>query len=147
MRRFASGVAVVTVDDDGHKLGLTVGSLVSLSLEPPLVGISIGHQSSLHAPLRRARRFAVSLLGGDQPDVAQNLARSIPPIALWSLVPTRPATLREPLIDGALAWLSCRVEHECDAGDHTFFVAEVEDVELGREADALVYARGSFRSA
>ena len=145
MRRFASGVAVVTIDDDGQKAGVTVGSLVSLSLEPALVGISIGHQSSVHEPLRRAGRFVVNLLSGEQDAVAQHFARNVPPIAQWSLLRVRASDLREPLLDGALAWLECRVAHECPAGDHTFFVGEVLSVELGRDGPALVYVAGSYR--
>src|SRR5688572_30449098 len=129
MRRFPSGIAVVTVDDDGRKLGLTVGSLLSLSLEPPLVGISIGLDSSLHSPLRRAGRFVASVLAGDQAALAQHFARSVPPIALWTGVATRAdAELPEPLLEGALAWLECRVVGECAAGDHTFYVARLLSV-------------------
>ncbi|HEY8725286.1 MAG TPA: flavin reductase family protein, partial [Gaiellaceae bacterium] len=54
MRRFPAPVAVVTTGVDGERFGLTVGSLVSLSLDPPLVGISIGKDSSSHEPIRRA---------------------------------------------------------------------------------------------
>jgi flavin reductase (DIM6/NTAB) family NADH-FMN oxidoreductase RutF len=147
MRRFPSGIAVVTVDDEGRKLGLTVGSLVSLSLEPPLVGISIGLDSSLHAPLRRAGRFAASLLGGDQAALAQHFARSVPPIALWTGVRTLTSDVAEPLLDDALAWLECGVVHECWAGDHTFFVAELLSVRLGREREALVYREGEYHPA
>ncbi len=145
MRRFASGIAVVTIDDEGQKLGVTVGSLVSLALEPPLVGISIGHQSSIHEPLRRAGRFVANLLAGDQDAVAQHFARSVPPIAQWSGARLRRTELREPVLDGVLAWLECRIAQECRAGDHTFFVSEVVSVELGRDAAALVYLAGAYR--
>ena len=57
MRRFPAPVAVVTTMLDGERFGLTVGSLVSLSLSPPLVGISIGKDSSSHEPIRRAGGF------------------------------------------------------------------------------------------
>ena len=147
MRRFPSGIAVVTVDDDGRKLGLTVGSLVSLSLEPPLVGISIGLDSSLHAPLHRAGRFVASLLAGDQAALAQHFARSVPPIALWAGVPTRKSALPEPLLDGALAWLECRIVCDCWAGDHTFYVAELLSIQLGRVAEGLVYRDGGYHSS
>lgn len=147
MRRFAAGVAVVTVDDDGQKLGVTVGSLVSLALEPPLIGVSIGHQSSLHEPLRRAGRFVANLLAGDQDGLAQSFARNIPPIALWRFVRTRDSDLPEPLIDGALAWLECSTAATCPAGDHTFFIGDVLSVELGRPGPALVYVEGGYRSA
>ncbi len=146
MRRFPAGVAVVTVVSEGRALGLTVGSLVSLSLEPPLVGISIGTGSILHTPLREEGRFAVSLLAGDQEGVAQHFARNAPPIALWEGVSTRASDLPEPLVDGALAWLECRVAGEHPAGDHTAFVGEVLSVELGRGGPALVYAGGGYRA-
>ena len=62
MRRFPHGVAVLTVDAEGERLGLTVGSLVSLSLEPPLVGLAISRQAAMHELLRAAGGFALSLL-------------------------------------------------------------------------------------
>jgi flavin reductase (DIM6/NTAB) family NADH-FMN oxidoreductase RutF len=147
MRRAAAPVAVVTVDAGDLKYALTVGSLVSLSLEPALVGVSIGHASQSHTPLRDAGRFAVSLLAGDQAAVAQHFARSVPPIALWDRIELHPSELLEPLIAGALAWLECRVVAEHEAGDHTIFVGEVLSVELGRNAPALVYVGGEYDSA
>ena len=147
MRRFPAPVAVVTVDAGDLKYALTVGSLVSLSLEPALVGVSIGHASQSHTPLRDAGRFAASLLAGDQAGLAQHFARSVPPIALWEGVALRESELAEPLLAGALAWLECDVVSEHEAGDHTIFVAEVLSLELGRDAPALVYVAGEYRSA
>ena len=66
MRRFPSGVAVVTVDADGQRVGLTVASLMTLSLEPPLVGVSIARQAALHELIREAGAFSVSLLAAGQ---------------------------------------------------------------------------------
>jgi 3-hydroxy-9,10-secoandrosta-1,3,5(10)-triene-9,17-dione monooxygenase reductase component len=147
MRRFPAGIAVVTLVADGRAQGLTVGSLVSLSLEPPLVGVSIGHHSQLHEPLREAGRFVVNVLAGDQAHLAQHFARSVPPIALWHGVAIRTSDLPEPLLDGALAWLECSVRADHEAGDHTFFVAEPISLELGRTGPGLVYAGGEYRSA
>ena len=147
MRRFPAGIAVVTAVADEQRLGLTVGSLVSLSLKPALVGVSIGHHSVLHEPLRQAGRFVVNVLAGDQDRVAQHFARNAPPIALWTGIALRPSPLREPLLDGALAWLECRTASLCEAGDHTIFVAEVLSVELGRLDAGLVYVGGSYRAA
>jgi flavin reductase (DIM6/NTAB) family NADH-FMN oxidoreductase RutF len=148
MRRFASGIAVLTVDDERQPLGVTVGSLVSLSLEPPLVGVSVGVHSPLHTPLEATGEFALSLLAGDQARVAQHFARGgMPPLALWTGVPVRAEVAGPPRIDGALAWLGCSVWAEYAAGDHTIFVARVDDVELGRRATALVYVEGEYRAA
>ena len=146
MRRAAAPVAVVTVDAGGLKYALTVGSLTSLSLEPALVGVSIGHASQSHTPLRDAGRFAASLLAGDQEGLAQHFARSVPPIALWEGIELRASQLPEPLLAGAVAWLECRVVAEHEAGDHTIFVAEVASLELGRTGPALVYLGGEYRA-
>src|SRR5215210_9474643 len=95
MRRFPAPVSVVTTEVEGERFGLTVGSLVSLSLEPPLVGISIGRESSSHEPIRRAGRFTASLLSGRQDTVAQHFARSgIPPVALWTGADVRDGAFR-----------------------------------------------------
>ena len=147
MRRLPAGVAVLTVDAEGQKLGLTVASLVSLSLEPALVGVSIGHHSILHEPLRQAGRSVVNVLAGDQAAIAQHFARNAPPIALWTGIELRPTHLSEPLLEGALAWLECRTRSEHEAGDHTIFVAEVASIELGRVGPGLVYVGGSYRPA
>jgi len=147
MRRAAAPVAVVTVDAGDLKYALTVGSLVSISLEPALVGVSIGHASQSHTPMRDAGRFAASLLAGDQEALAQHFARSVPPIALWDGIELHESELPEPLLEGAVAWLECRVVAEHEAGDHTIFVGEVLSVELGRSAPALVYVGGEYRAA
>jgi 3-hydroxy-9,10-secoandrosta-1,3,5(10)-triene-9,17-dione monooxygenase reductase component len=146
MRRFAAGIAVVTFVADGERNGLTVGSLVSLSLEPPLLGISIGLDSARHEPLREAGRFAVSILSGEQEAVAQHFARSgIPPVALWRGISLRDSEHAEPLIEHAVAWLGCVTRAEHWTGDHTIFVGEVEWIELGRDAPALAYYRGEYK--
>ena len=145
MRRFPAPVAVVTTELEGERFGLTVGSLVSLSLVPPLVGISIGKDSSSHEPIRRAGGWAVSLLGAGQTAIAQHFARSgIPPVALWGGVDVHDGA-RGPLVVGAIGWLECRTVSEHEVGDHTIFVAEVESIELGGAGDGLVYRAGGFR--
>jgi 3-hydroxy-9,10-secoandrosta-1,3,5(10)-triene-9,17-dione monooxygenase reductase component len=143
MRRFPSGIAVLTVP---VPYGVTIGSLVSLSLEPALVGVSIGRDAQAHELLREAGGFALSVLAGDQATLAQHFARSVPPIAQWEGVATREGA-RGPLLDGAVSWLECSLHSEHEAGDHTFFVGAVERVELGRDGPGLVYRDGRYRAA
>ena len=138
MRRFPSGVAVVTVDLEGERIGLTVSSLVSLSLEPPLVGLAVSRQAALHELLRRAGSFGVSLLGEGQEELATRFSRGVPPIALWTGVAVREG-LRAPLLEGALGWLECETCAEHAVGDHTLFVGEVVAVERGSARGSLVY--------
>ncbi len=147
MRLYPCGVSVVAADVEGNRIGVTVGSLVSLSLEPPLVGISVGRDLALHELLRAAGAFAVSILRGDQGDVAAHFARGMPPIALWSRFDTRVGATGAPLLADALAWLECRVVAEHGVGDHTFFVGEVVALEESEPGPALVYREHSYVSA
>ena len=139
MRLFPSGVCVVTADADGDRIGVTIGSLVSLSLEPPLVGISVGKSNALHEVLRAAGAFGVSLLRGDQADIAARFALGMPPALLWDGVDVRDGTTGAPLLADALGWLECRLSAEHDVGDHTFFIGEVVALDEGDGGPALAY--------
>ena len=147
LRRHPAGVSVVTVDAQGQRVGLTVATLVSLSLEPPLVGVAVARQAALHELLREARAFAVSLLAADQEWLAEHFARGVPPIGMWKGIAATDGVLGAPLLDGALGWLECRVADEVEAGTHTFFVGEVVAATEGDEGVPLVRLGGSFRSA
>lgn len=146
MRRFPAGVAVVTVDLAGERLGLTIGTLIPLSLEPPLVGFAVRRGAALHELLRRARTFGVSLLATGQEDVAQHFARGVPPIALWQGIEVREAA-GPPLIAGAIGWLIGRVADELVVGEDTLFVGEVVSVEGGAAERPLVYVDQRYASA
>jgi flavin reductase (DIM6/NTAB) family NADH-FMN oxidoreductase RutF len=146
LRRYPVGVAVATVEVEGTRLGLTLSSLVSLALEPPLVGISIARQAAFHELLREAGGFAVSLLAGDQLELAQHFARGVPPIAMWHGVAARESP-RGPLLEGAVGWLECEFGGELDAGDHTFFLGRVENAEPGVDAPPLLRLGGDYQPA
>src|SRR5213592_2845210 len=143
MRRFPAGVAVVTVDLDGQRAGLTVASLVSLSLEPPLVGFAVRRDAALHELLRDTGEFAVSMLAAGQESLAQHFARGVPPIALWERIPLR-ETKGPPQLDSAVGWLVGRIRAEHETGDHTFFVGEVESAERGPAEQPLVFHRQAY---
>jgi flavin reductase (DIM6/NTAB) family NADH-FMN oxidoreductase RutF len=139
MRRFPAGVCVVTADADGDRIGVTIGSLVSLSLEPALVGIAVGKANALHEVLRAAGAFGVSLLRGDQDELASRFARGMPPVLLWDGVGVHTGNNGAPLLTDALGWLECRVCGEHDVGDHTLFVGEVVYVGEGAPGPGLAY--------
>ncbi len=145
LRRHPSGVAVVTVDAAGQRVGLTVATLVSLSLDPPLVGVAIAHEAALHELLREAGGFGVSLLAGGQAPLAEHFARGVPPIGMWQGVSVTEGQLGAPLLDGAVGWLECRLRDELAVGTHTLFVGEVARAATGVEAEPLVRVDGAFR--
>jgi flavin reductase (DIM6/NTAB) family NADH-FMN oxidoreductase RutF len=144
--RYPSGVAVITVDAGGQRLGLTVGTLVSLSLDAALVGFAISRDAAMHELLREAGGCAISLLAAGQDWLAAHFARGVPPIAMWHDVATEPGARGAPLLVGALGWLECELREEVTAETHTFFVCDVRRVELGVDAPPLVRVRGEYSS-
>ena len=146
LSRHPAGVCVVTVAAGEQRLGLTIGSFVSLSLDPPLVGFAVSREAAMHELLREAGGCAISLLAAGQEWLAQHFARGVPPIAMWHKISTDEGANGAPLLVGALGWLECVLHKEVEAGTHTFFVCEVRRVELGEDAPALVRVRGEYRS-
>src|SRR4051794_16054930 len=143
-RRWPAGVSIVVAEVDGRRAGLTVSSLVSLSLEPRLVGISIALSASLHELLLDAGQFAVSVLAGDQDALAQHFARSVPPLILWDGIDVRDDDPR--LLAGAAGWLTAHTVDTLRTGDHTFFVGEVDSIELGTAPASLSYVHSGYRA-
>ena len=146
MRRFPAGVAIVGVDVEGERLGLTIGTLIPLSLEPPLVGFAVRRGAALHELLRRSETFGASLLAAGQEAVAQHFARGVPPIAIWEGIEVREGE-GPPLVAGAIGWLTGRVKAEVPAGEDTFFVGEVVSVEEGTRQRPLVYVDQGYAGA
>ena len=143
-REVPSLVGVVTVVVGGDSAGLTVDSVVSLSADPPLVGIALGRHAALHELVREAGAFAISILASGQEHVAQHFARGVPPIAHWTGIETTAGELGAPLIEGALGWVECRLAFDREVGDHTLFVGEAVSVRHGPGREALVHLRRAY---
>jgi 3-hydroxy-9,10-secoandrosta-1,3,5(10)-triene-9,17-dione monooxygenase reductase component len=145
---FCSGVAVVTGIDDGEPVGLTVQSFTSLSLDPPLVLFCPAKSSTSWARMRAAAGFCVNILEGDQEPLCRTFATRGGDKFVdvgWTPAPTTGA----PVLEGALAWVDCRLDAEHEGGDHSIVVGRVLDLGLGlREAEddgrPLLFSRGGF---
>jgi flavin reductase ActVB len=136
-RRWPAGVSVVVAESGGRRAGLTVSTLISLSLEPPLVAICLSRSASLYEVLREAGEWGVSILAAGQAALAQHFARNVPPIALWTGIAVRDDEPR--FLAGAVGWLLAATVEEVRAGDHALFVGELRGLEHGPGAGALVY--------
>jgi flavin reductase (DIM6/NTAB) family NADH-FMN oxidoreductase RutF len=143
MRRFPAGVSVITVDLDGERAGLTLATLVSLSLDPPLVGFAIRRDAAFHELLRRSGGFGISLLAAGQEELAQHFARGVPPIVLWNGIDVVPE-VSPPLLAGAVGWLRGSVLAQHPAGTHTFFVGEIESAAPGSGERPLAYVSQAY---
>lgn len=151
LARLASGVALVTARDpeDGEDAGMTATSFLSVSLEPPLVLISVRADSRMDDVLSRAETWAVSLLAEEQRALASRFAMKgrLSDRLLFADAPHRRSELTgSPLIDGALATVECRTEERVPAGDHTLVIGRVLQAEAdGASGRPLLYFRGDYR--
>jgi flavin reductase (DIM6/NTAB) family NADH-FMN oxidoreductase RutF len=146
MRAWTSGVAVVTAMYDGEQHGMTVSSFTSISLDPPIIIISLQTASRTHDMVAKAQAFAVTILAASQQELAERFAN-------------QQATMEErldglqfemletgaPMIKGGLAYLDCRVRQTIPVGMNTLFLAEVVAVRGDDHDEPLVYHDRTYR--
>lgn len=145
---FATGVTVITVDYEGEVQGMTANAFSSVSMDPLLVLVCVDQRARTHAHLHARKRFGINVLSEDQRGTSEHYAR-----------PDRDPSRAEeeagarfdrtahgtPVLNGALAYLECRLQRAQDAGDHTIFIAEVEDVVV-RNGKPLLFFQGGYRA-
>ena len=142
LRRHAASVVVVAAMDGDRPAGLTVSSFTAVSLQPPLVSFCIANTASSFDAVEGADTFAVSLLSSGQADVATRFAtRGVDRFAdtAWE----RDA-YGQPIISGALGWLTCATETQIPVGDHLLVLGRVLDARSGRSGRPLVHHEGRF---
>lgn len=139
MGRFATGVTIVATAADGRIHGMTASSFLSVSLDPPLVLVSICREARIHGLLALGRPFGVSVLAADQRDLSDHFAGR--PGAC--LAPRWDWEGEAPLLAGAVARVAARVVAAHPAGDHTLFVGLVEALGQG-EGQPLIFHRGRY---
>ena len=134
--RFATGVAIVTFDGATKRHGITVNSFTSVSMDPPLVLVSIARDAKAHDELA-GRPFTVNILGAEQRQLALHFAGRPGPEPRWVEGETAPR------LSHVLAYFECTPWAAYDGGDHTLYLGEVVDFNY-RNGDALAFANGSF---
>lgn len=139
---FATGVTVVTtLDRDARPAGMTASAISSVSLDPPLLLVCVGHQAEFHRALSAATRFAVNILAADQEHLSRQFAATGGDH--FDGVAYRLGPHGIPLLDGVVAHVWCDRWGEHQAGDHTVFVGLVTGGQaFGRPP--LVYFRSRY---
>ena len=144
--KFATGVSVITTvqsDDEIH--GMTANGITSVSLDPLLVLVCAGHNTTSYPLIKDSGRFAINILSEEQQPVAEYYAR--PTDQKTGDVPMSfsRTTQGAATLDGSLAYMDCRVVNEYVAGDHTIFIGEVEEINIDSDsARPLLYFEGKF---
>ena len=139
--RFVTGITVVTTMDEvagaPQPFGTTVNAFNSVSLDPPLVLITIGRDRSIHPVIARTRRFAVNILaegGQGLSDCFAGAPSAIPREAFCG-ASYRLDAAGQPLLEEAMAWISCGLERTIEAGDHTIYIGRVVGLDASDRAD------------
>jgi flavin reductase (DIM6/NTAB) family NADH-FMN oxidoreductase RutF len=144
---FATGVTIITLDLEGEVHGMTANAFASVSIDPLLVLVCVDHNTRTHAHMQAKKRFGINVLGEDQRAISEYYAR---PARTHEHAEAEAGARFDrtqhgtPRLQGALAYLECRLHSSEEAGDHTIFIAAVEDVEV-REGDPLLFFRGKYR--
>jgi len=139
MGHFATGVTVVTTAWEGQVHGMTANAFLSVSLEPPLVLVSIDRNARMHQLLAVGRTYGVSKLAEEQEHYSRHFSGR--PIA--GLQPTFIWHGETPLLADALAYVVARVIDAHPAGDHTLFIGQVEHLHY-RDGRPLLFYRGQY---
>ena len=141
---FASGVTIITtLDAHGAPTGLTATSFTSLSLHPPLVLFCLAERANCFEDFQRAASFAVNILAHGQDDVSNTFASR--GAEKFEGVGYRKGMLGDPLLEGALANMECRITARHPGGDHVIVVGEVQSVEVG-DGRPLLYYHGKYHT-
>ena len=142
--RFATGVTILTTrGTDGQPIGMTASSVASVSLEPPLVLVSVSREHDMHAALGAASHFALNVLAADQEAVSRRFALDHPD--RFGGVGYRVSKHGIAILDGVLASIECEKHTEVPGGDHTVVFGLVVDGAVS-DRSPLLYYRGGYTS-
>jgi flavin reductase (DIM6/NTAB) family NADH-FMN oxidoreductase RutF len=140
--RFATGVTVVTTRDPaGRPIGMTASSVASVSLQPPLVLVSVDQANDMHPALHAAPRFVLNVLAADQEAISRRFAAEHPD--RFEGLGYRETKHGIPVLDGVVASIECDKHAEAPGGDHTVFFGVVTGGSVS-DRRPLLYYRGSY---
>jgi flavin reductase (DIM6/NTAB) family NADH-FMN oxidoreductase RutF len=139
MRVYPQGVTVVTTASDGGPRGLTVSSFTSVSLDPPLVLVSIAKSSAIHDILRSSKYFAVNFLADDQKSVSDRFSGRTSAKDRFKGIDFTKGKTGSPIIRGSRAAIECKQWQTFEGGDHTVIVGQVVSAVTFGSRRPLVY--------
>ena len=141
MGRFATGVTVVTTRYGEQISGMTANAVMSLSLDPPLIVVSVDRQSNMHGHLTQGQCYAINVLKHDQEDLSRRFAKPGPKD--FSDLKLTVAETGAPIFVDTLAYVDCRVVEVVPAGDHDMFIGEPLAGET-YDGEPLIFYSGQY---
>lgn len=142
--QFATGVAIVTAEVEDTRLGATISSFNSVSLDPPLVLFSLLRNSLGFLQWKQAKAFCIAILGESQRELSNRFAKG--GTDKWNGIGDLRARNNSPIVPGAIAYFECEPYNICDGGDHEIFICRVTDFHVKQSGhQALVFFAGKYR--
>ena len=147
-RKFVTGVAVITTIEDGGTVhGMAANGIASVSLDPLLILISVGHERESNPLIKTSGRFAINILSDQHEEAAKYYGspsdkRKGDPGIAFSFTATGSA-----VVPGCLAYMDCHVVNQHEAGDHTLFIAGVDELQVNSGSPLLFFDGGFHRVA
>ncbi len=141
--QFATGVTLITTALDETPWAMTANAFTSISLNPPIVMVSV-MEGETRTHILRTSAFAVNVLAADQIELAKRFGSRNRPPDQFADVRLRPGVTGAPILEGCLAWVDCRLVDHTEQGDHTVFFGQVEDMRIERQADPLLYYNSGY---
>lgn len=138
--RFATGVTVITTSDGDGSHGMTANAFMSISLDPPLIAISLDNRSKMLARLKASRQYAVNILGENMEHIALHFAGRHNSELDNILVSKNDL----PVVANAPVQLIADVINEVAAGDHTLFIGQVRAIHSTENVAPLLFHSGRF---
>jgi flavin reductase (DIM6/NTAB) family NADH-FMN oxidoreductase RutF len=146
MRQWATGVTLVTVGTPEQAHGMTVNSFTSLSLDPPLILVSMKRGTRTHQMALQGGGFAVAILHADQQETSEIFAgRTADDDDRFKGISTDLTPSGIPIPQDPLAFLDCAIEQTIDAGTHTIFIARVKHARVSEGKPPLLYFNRDYR--
>lgn len=144
MGHFATGVTVITTrSKDGKPYGLTANAFTSVSLDPPLLLVSVDKKAESYPYFEESGVFTVNILADDQESLSRRFAVSGGP--KFEGVAYRAGANGAAILDGALAYIECKLAATYPGGDHTLYLGEVQEAGTV-EGKPLLFFRGGYRA-
>jgi flavin reductase (DIM6/NTAB) family NADH-FMN oxidoreductase RutF len=144
MGHFATGVTIITTfNKDGQMHGLTANAFTSVSLEPPLLLISVDKKAESWPAFEESKVFTVNILADEQEALSRKFAVSGG--NKFEGVAYRRGANGAAILDGTLAHIECTLYAAYEGGDHSIYLGEIQEAEV-REGKPLVFYRGGYRA-
>ena len=141
MGRFATGVTLVPARSDEKILGMTANAVLSLSLDPPLILVSVNKKNQMHKFLKKSNCFAINVLRDDQEEISRRFATPGPKdFSDLELVESKTGS---PVLVNALAFIDCQIVQVVPGGDHDMFIGKPLAGET-RDGNPLIFYSGQY---